>query len=203
MKQFTKRFLATLCSLAMVLSGIVIATPQEAKAADSVVPVNLPGFVNVTINDFADEYGVTLADGDYSKNSEFPNELYTFKATNRKNMDKTLFSTKITYSLPESGFAWWSRIYFGGSEEWEGLCIYPEVEGDKITVKDMDNHHGGFVYQLPNTTANVDNFMDAEFLLQISMEYIANDNDGVINDVRLGLYFNGVLYNNEHIILSN
>lgn len=58
----------------------------------------------------------------------------------------------------------------------------------------------GVAIHLQREKAGVE-FYGNSFLLQISLEKVDSDNDKIADDVKLGVFFNGVLYDNTYIYL--
>lgn len=76
-----------------------------------------------------------------------------------------------------------------------------------MALRDIDNLTGQGagvdIASFSATTAGVKSFHNEEFLLQISFEFGDFDSDATADDVKMGFYFNGNLYNNQHIVISD
>lgn len=92
--------------------------------------------------------------------------------------------------------------YGGGESAWHGLRF--DVHGDRIRMCDaaFNEAEGDKIYYFDSFLAGVQ-LLDATFNLKLSTEFVDYDGDGVKNDVKLGVWFNDVLYNNEYIYFTD
>ena len=109
-----------------------------------------------------------------------------------------IFSGYITFS----GKNMWLQYGGAGSGQndfWKGMRF--ACDGEKITLSASAGEFSGS-YNFYSSLART-KLINNKFLLQITAEAVDNDNDGNTNDVKLGVWFNGVLYKNEYIYLKD
>ena len=201
MKKYTKRILAFLCALALVITTLLgNGAIRQAQAADTEpTPVELDGFTNVTVGDFV--YAGTenpMEEKEYTAQADFQLKEGT-------DFDKKLFTAKIKFSNIND---WWnSRICIGGTvaNGW-GVALCVDKNSDVLKIAEFDSNIDGdsstnFEKAISTSTAKVDSFVNKEFLLQIGLEYLDDDNGGTKNDVRVMVYVNGNSAFNE--VFSN
>ena len=201
MKKYTKRILAFLCALALVVTTVLGSSAiRLVQASDTEqTPVTLDGFTNVTVDDF-----VYAGTENPMEEKEYTAEA-AFQLKEGTDFDQKLFSAKIKFSNIND---WWnSRICIGGTAAngWGvALCVDKNSDVLKIAEFDSDIDEDSsttFEREISKSTAKVDSFVDKEFLLQIGLEYLDNDNGGTENDVRVLVYVNGNAAFNE--VFSN
>ncbi len=109
-----------------------------------------------------------------------------------------IFSGYITFS----GKNMWLQYGGAGSGQndfWKGMRF--ACDGEKITLSASAGEFSGS-YNFYSSLART-KLINNKFLLQITAEAVDIDNDGNTNDVKLGVWFNGVLYKNEYIYLKD
>ncbi len=191
MKNWTKRIIAVLCSLAMVLSGLAISVPQEVKAADSEPTyVTLDGFENVTIKDFSKD-GAVMPSGEYAcTDAEYGNNSY-YSLSDGTSLDGKLLAMELAFT---NGGGSKERLDVAGSGEWSGFMLYPNEDGSHLFLVSNSDAYGTteefLACDVSATTAEVDSFLGNEFLLQLSFDFgDADDNNKA--DIQVGVYVNG------------
>lgn len=125
-------------------------------------------------------------------------------------LDRTLFSMRIKYS------ANMSRFHYGctnGSGDMNYGGISFRMDSGKIIVGNevVDETVKGLLPHLPSRLVILDpeiagvgsTFENEEFLLQISTEFIDLDQDGDKDDIKLGIYINGFLYDDSYYFIKN
>ena len=190
MKKYSKRILAFLCAIALVVASIWgNGAIRQAQAADTEpTPVELDGFTNVTVGDFV--YAGTenpMEEKEYTSQADF-------QLKEGNDFDQKLFSANVKFTSTN----WWcSRICIGGTADngW-GLAVCVDKTSDVLKLAEFDSNIDGdsgssFEKAISTSTAKVDTFVDKEFLLQIGFEYLDHDNGGTENDVRVLVYVNG------------
>lgn len=110
-------------------------------------------------------------------------------------LDKTIFSTDLYFSLAKGG----DFRYGGKSNEWCGLWFYSMPDG-KIYMQGVEGHTGTYVFK-PFVAGT--ELTDKKFNLKLTTEIVDSDKDGKKDDVKLGVWFNGVLYDNAYIYLTD
>jgi len=148
------------------------------------------GMTEITFRDFG------FADGNYT---QYPEGQYEGET-----LDNTLFSGKITF--PQSVSA---HLMYGGKVASGGFDIVPAqdtVTGEwYLRLFDTNQDKSGSKFSERKFYSDVAGvqLVGTELDLKLSLEYIDNDVDGVKNDVKLGVWFGGKLYNNNYIYLKN
>ena len=89
--------------------------------------------------------------------------------------------------------------YAGKENEWCGIWFYNLADG-KLYMRGVKGDTGTYVFN--SVVAGVE-LTDNEYNMKLSTEFVDSDNDGVKDDVKLGVWFNDVLYDNEYIYLEN
>ena len=142
---------------------------------------------------------ITLIDaGIRNGNGNIYGEFYTLES-----MDKTLFSAKMKFSKNSS------RLHFGMSNAVDGkfVGVGIRLDGTNLVVENEVGDQEGALTNLPSRTiepqvAGVgDTFVDQQFRLQISTEFVDRNGEGGNNDVKLGIFINGTLYLNSYIYI--
>ena len=130
-------------------------------------------------------------------------------------IDKLLFSASVKYDssallctidylynpTTESGI----RLQFHPTG-YSGLYLYNYMTSGELYAGDASNATAyGSPYYINKTIANVENndFYNSEFLLWITTEFMDFDGVGGENDLQLGIWFDGVLYNDMYFYVAN
>lgn len=93
------------------------------------------------------------------------------------------------------------QLLFGSKENiWDGLRLI--TNDNSMHVYWYQGHVGTYLKSLSPAVAGV-KFTGEEFNLMLSSELVDNDGDGKKNDVKFGIWFNGVLYENDFMIFPN
>ena len=210
MKRKTKRILAFLFAVVLTVTTVLSNSyMKQANAEDSstetteVTPVTKEGFTNLTISDFVDSSGAQMSEGVYSY-VDANNKRAKFYAPDVTNFDKVLLSMYITFGNQ----AMTNYIDVGGiSTDGKGLVVCPNSGGNLLFVDyngvTSTPWQNGAV-ELKNS--GVDSFINNEFLLQMSFEYgdfDDDESDTSENDVKIGVYINGVEYCDSPFIITN
>lgn len=113
-------------------------------------------------------------------------------------LDGTVFSANVEFSS-DRGI---SMCYGGGPSVWHGLRF--DVFGERLRLvdADFDPLYGNEIYYFESGMAGVE-LLDNKFNLKLSTEYVDSDGDGAKDDVKFGVWFNDMLYNNEYIYFPN
>ena len=185
MRSKTKRILALLCAVVLVATtflGNTYMKQSEVKAADSVEPISLDGFENVTISDFSKD-GVQMPETTHQGPAE-SGTLTTYALTSGESLNKKLLSMNVTFA----GGGGNARLDVAGTGDWTGFSVYAS-----------DNNHYLHIYTNYNVASPAQGFdidlskagfttsvVGTEILLQMSLEFV----DTTLN---VGAYVNGVL----------
>lgn len=203
MKSKTKRILAFLCAVVLVATtfwGNWYTKTAEVNATDSVEPISLDGFQNVTMKNITGINAGTPYDGDSS------GRHVVGTALNVTNFDKVLLSIKVRFT----GGTYKTRLDIGGSNEkngWTGFSLQPNADGTELYFDENYSMTSTDAEDLQNATkmkadiAGVTNFINEEFMLQVSFEYGEEINNRA--NVTLGVYINGALYNNQKFTIED
>ncbi len=162
-------------------------------------PVQLEGFENLTISDFTDGNGYAMVAKPYSEPSGH------YSVSRLETLDKTLFSTRITFHEGANSIHESSLMLGGKTSQWESLNICTSTDGKELYIEDT---WCGEVFPYNFLTdsritinaqqAEVENFIGNEFLLQLSFEYADIDANNKAT-FKLGVYIEGKLYGNYEI----
>ena len=164
-------------------------TSITVKSLDYKLPTDMTA---INFTDF------DIADGSYSN---------TISGTySGETMDKTLFSGKLTFS--ETGE---THFMYGGTEAWGGFIltnVYDTTNQEyylRLYDSNKDNVSGKKFNDVKfyADKAGVQNFVGEEFKLNYTIEYVNNDNGATKNDLKLGVWFNNKLYENQYIYINN
>ena len=122
-------------------------------------------------------------------------------------LDGTLFSAKLKFNVNGS------RMHFGLNNKSESgytgigvrlegdkLVIGNELGNDKAALTNMGLNH---IVISPKVVGVGNTFVNKEFLLQMSIEYVDRDNDGKKNDIKLGVMINGKFFANTYFYIKN
>lgn len=122
------------------------------------------------------------------------------------NLLNTYFKTKVTFSATEG-----ASIFYAGKNDagMDGLRF--TLSGGKLKLEDALDGNKSVVLPkefdavtaevVPSTAPNT--FANVEFALGISMVLVDGNADGLVNDIKLGIWFNDTLYENEYIYLQD
>ena len=159
---------------------ITLSTPGSSNNVGDTKTEQLPsGFRNFT---FA---SVGIKDGTFSK--DFKDGKYPFS------FNKTIFSGDVLFDA-----AGRSDFRYGGmANGWEGLRFW--VTNSTLYMEEVYKYVDE-KYEFDPVLAGV-LFSEEEFNLKLSCEYVDSDSDGKKDDVKLGVWFNDVLYDNSYIYL--
>jgi hypothetical protein len=161
--------------------------------------------INTLPVDFAD---ITLSDGNIPDGDTF-----TYGNFARiESLDKTLFSANVQFNTTGA------RLHLGctpgATNGYSGMGLRLESAGTLV----LGNELGVPAEEKPNVLTSIglnyfvfnaraaglgNTFAGKNFLLQISTEFVDCDNDGEKDDIKLGVFFDGVLYCNNYIYIPN
>ncbi len=175
-----------------------IITSENYRATGHSYEEGLYGFEQVSISDFVDDEGNAMHAGNY--NYDTMGDMYkTFFLKEDKEFDKCAFSTKIKFLHGNLA----SRIDIAGASAWRGFSVWVSPDGNYLYVSDLYGiTESNQQYEISKDTAGLSSFLDTEFLLRMSFEYVDLDKDGNVNDLCLGVYINGCLYNNATFVFK-
>lgn len=108
----------------------------------------------------------------------------------------TLFSGYVSFHGKDVWFQYGGKGT-GKNDYWYGMRF--ACDGKKITLSASNREFKGS-YSFYSAAAKTE-LIDNEFLLQISAEAVDYDNDSQKDDVKLGVWFDGLLYKNEYIYM--
>lgn len=138
------------------------------------------GLREITFSDFG------IADGTYTTDVSG-----TYSGAS---LDGTVF-TGVIKAAPGAA------VFIGGKTNWQGIKLI-------FTEKTLSMMNGaddtvGFSKLTFDSAAAGTVFTGTDLKLQMSFEFVDNDGGGSANDLKLGMWFNGILYNNSYIYLNN
>ena len=225
MKKNFKRIVAGVLALTLAITGLSVDWNRgsEVEAADTltgVEPVTLEGFKHVTISDFGNNSIESLTDKTYGQEDAANCWLTSGAGT----FNNTLVSMRVTFGegkeLAEGHLnGATTGFHIAGSVNGGGFVVFVSNDGQTLGLQDAvdsgdNNLTGRYRYREVYSAdiAGVDSFLKQEFLLQMSFEYV-NERQGypgndetkavtTIHDVKIGMYINGKLYNNEKTVIE-
>lgn len=164
----------------------------------SVVPHN-DNLTKLTWSDFVNTKTSTAAeDGAINQNA-----VYKLNNDSISNLASTSFEAKITYSVGAKDTC---SILYGGTVGEKGFQLRPNTAGQLLVRNyadlqpDLGLARGNYIRFYPNTAGmNVDSFIGNEVKIKITTEFADYNGDGDANDVQLGVYFDGKLYNDQYV----
>ena len=143
---------------------------------------------------------ITLADfgGNIESKTLSADGLMSGELKNLNSYQDVLFDADVDFSTDTPGDN--TYIRFGGAlEGWVGLSIQTRMDGSMALIDCKDNR---LLMSFQTNTAGV-NFYEKKFNLKVSFEYIDSDSDGAKDDLKLGVYFNDRLYDNEYVVIKD
>ena len=173
-------------------AGLIIEDLKTGGGEDDKEPVESPevpkDFKEVSFKSFG------IKDGKYQYNDKNLSAL----GESMVSLDRTVFSGD--FYIPSGKNA--DFRYGGVKNNWFGLVFSPTADG-KIYMQGAAT--GGYVTDIyifnPQKAGTA--LLDTWFNLKLSTEIVDSDKDGVKDDVKLGVWFNDVLYNNKYIYLQD
>lgn len=154
-------------------------------------------FENITLTDGSIPDGNTVTYG----------KFYRLESLNR-----TIFSANVRFN--EAG----ARLHLGtpggGADAYSGMGIRLESNGTLVLGNELAPTEGvqkneltsiglNFLVIQPKAAGMGDTFAEKEFLLQVSTEFVDKDGDELENDIKVGVFINGVLYCNTYVYIMN
>ncbi len=151
---------------------------------------------------------ITLTDG----NIPDGNEVTYGNFSRLDSLNRTLFSANMRFN--KTG----ARIHLGNAggaaNAYGGLAIRLGSSGVLVVGNDYASQEGvqknelasiglNHVLIYPGAAGMGDTFAGKDFLLQVSTEFVDKDGDGKENDIKLGIFINGILYSNEYLYILN
>ena len=125
-------------------------------------------------------------------------DVYRLNDTGVVNMDDTNYVWKLMFEKARTK----DCIYYAGTRDWKGMQLHARSDGNLWlhgNTIDLDVNEDLGVVIFDKDIAGVETFINQEFKLNITTEFADYDGDGDANDVQLGFYFNGKLYNNQYL----
>ena len=171
-------------------NGIVLEDvgKKENGSSDTKKEVLPKGFKEVTFKSFG------IKNGTYKFNN---NDLST-KGKYMLPLDKTIFSGDMYFCSNQMV----DFRYGGLSNDWFGL-IFNNTEDGRIYMQGIADNVVVTDTYIFNPAKAGTKLTDAWFNLKLSTEIVDSDGDGKKDDVKLGVWFNNVLYNNKYIELKD
>lgn len=166
---------------------IRLKTPAGAGSTITTGKTEQPDkeFKNTTFGNFA------IKDGKYGYIGQVlgANGTYIFS------VKATVFSGNFHFSS-----AFGADFRYGGKKNpWNGLRFWTTGDG-KLYMQDATEKTD--IYEFHPMYAGVQ-LVDNMFNMKLSVEFVDSDKDGKKDDVKLGVWFNDVLYKNAYIYLKN
>lgn len=183
-KGMLKRLTAVALGICMLTVTCFYGTGLRVKAADPVELKNSPeaSFTKLTLSDFG------MADGDLVNTIASAQNL-------GDTIDKTLFQAKMYFPAGVSG-----NVYWGGSS-WDGIAL--GGDGNVLTLVIVSTGDGVVdkTFTIDPSKVAVPIFENASLEMSISTEFTNEQPNGKA-DIKVGVWFNGVLYDGQYFELS-
>ncbi len=200
MKKVFRSGIAMLCCVCLLL-GLVGIIPQKVQATDSAEKATLPtGYTEVTPRNFGFADGVVV---NTTNQSKIPTTSF----------DKVMLSMNLKINTAGKGVTWFkTRAEGEGLKFWltNGHTLYMSNychSSSGITLQTEDGTTKSYILFSPSVVFPADSgtvwFDDAEFNLTVTTEAVTRDDSGENNDLKIGVWFNGVLYDNQYYYLMN
>ena len=200
------------CDLTKLGTYMKLYTEKDASACDlsvsSVVPKNI-NLTEVTWSDFVlAGTDVTAEDKVFTPDntpSDHSASTYVLNKTGIEKFENTSVELEVKFNTDGGA----DKMYFGGSSTWYGVMLYPTGSGNLALVNNTSlSPDFGLteeaLYFEPTVAKLTDKtFLNHEFVMKITTEYGDYDGDGASDDVQLGFYFDGNLYNNQYCYVNN
>ncbi|MCQ2449280.1 MAG: dockerin type I repeat-containing protein [Clostridia bacterium] len=128
-----------------------------------------------------------------------------------KGFDKTILNAVVKFESDNNLDTGFANIYYGGKkgettmDYRSGLLFqYNPWNPDHLELMPASgrNREGAPVVAFDSQTAKVQ-LKDNAFDLKISTEWVDYDGDAAQDDLKIGVWFNGILYNNEYIYYTD
>ena len=182
MSKTISKIVSLMCSMCLIMS---VCFTQSAYAMTE-TPASGSG---ITESDIPSNYKWLTASDFHSNGSEFGN-TYNSADTDyihdlNSTLDKTVFTAKVKFSKTGE-----NRIYIGGS--WKGVFFQGATDGIRLFKAD-----GSHIMTFTDDIAGCQLTENNDLKLTISFEFL--NNDGTNTDLKIGVFFNGNLYQNEYI----
>ncbi len=156
------------------------------------------GITVTSVTDYPHQYTLPTDFAEYTLSDTCP----TFATPNNNtgnfdgslpidSMDKVLYSVKAKFGSA-------SQYHFAntGSSGYGGITLHPS-NGKLVIEKVAGNVPVISLSVDPQIAIGADTFVNNEFLLQFTTEYVDADFDGNKDDLKIGYWFNGTLYKNQ------
>ena len=164
--------------------GNVLACPQGAAELDP-LPEKVATEPSLDEVDFIDLH---VESGLYTFNA---NKLALSRNYKKGFVNKTFVGT-VNFSDKAGSYI----TLAGRQNAWEGIQIRVLKDG-KLFLSEANNRFGAM--ELDPAKANTDTFNNKDITVKLSFEQVDLDDDGMLDDIRLWLYFDDVLYNGKPI----
>lgn len=178
--------IVSLVCLICLITSVCFTQPAfaatDTPAYDSVITESdIPSrYKWLTVSDFQSggsklEGSYTAADMDFIHNAD-------------EYLDNTVFTAKVKF--PEGGT---NRLYIGTG--WSGFFFNGTADGVQLCDKS-----GSLIKLFNDAEAGCQLIQNSDLKLTVSFEFL--NNDGTNTDLKIGVFFNGKLYQNEYITYS-
>ena len=160
---------------------------EEPDTPEVITPVQLEGFVDVTVKDFVDKTGNRMQSTIYDA-SNSPLDMFLLK--DHDSFNKKLLSMYVEFTATKD---WGTRLDIAGAGEWQGITVRPSADGSTLSIGNIYDSatDGSIIINKGDTT--VSKFTGNEFLLQLSFLF-GEANGQNKADLEIGIYLNGIYY---------
>ena len=193
------KIISVLCAISLTI-GLIYAPHLYVRANEDTLFTDVvkEGFCCTTLSDFG------VADTDNTDNTT---DFYlTDEKNNVNSLDKIAFRAYTVFNnTTGSGTELHLFTQQGGNT---GIALtIPSKNGKDLQLKRIKTPGPSisptFTATVSKAGIDATTFNGTYFLLGLTVELVDSDNDGDNDDMKLGVYFNDKLYNNEYVIIRN
>lgn len=176
------KIVSLVCSICLIVSVCItqagFAATEAPADGSGITESDIPSqYQWLTASDFQ-ESGVELGGSYESSDKDFIHNM-------DKSLDNTVFTAKVNFSGTDD-----NRIYIGN--RWDGIFFNGTAEGIQLC-----NNKGSLIKLFTEAEAGCQLINNSDLKLTVSFEFL--NNDGTNTDLKIGVFFNGKLYQNEYI----
>ena len=195
------KIISVLCAISLTI-GLIYAPHLYVQANEDILFTDVvkEGFHCVTLSDFG------VADTD---NTDSTTDFYlTDEKNNVKSLDKIAFRAYTVFNNTTGSGSGTELHLFTQQGGDTGIALtIPSKNGKDLQLKRIKTPGPSisptFTATVSKAGINATTFNGTYFLLGLTVEFVDSDNDGDNDDMKLGVYFNDKLYNNEYVTIRN
>lgn len=154
-------------------------------------------------------FDMNVANGIYNASNPCNDTAYASDII--KGFNKTIFNAVVKFESDDNTDSGYASIYYGGKKG-EGSMVYGSgllfqynpwnPDHLELSAASNRNREGAPVVAFDSATAKTQ-LKNNTFDLKISTEWVDSDGDSLEDDLKIGVWFNNILYNNEYIYYTD